>query len=72
MTLTICTARYEREHGQKPQGRGYWRFLLISAAVTVADHFVNCNTETDYHQALKRATDVAALRRHVHSIVVLP
>ena len=31
--VEVYTARYEREHGHKPQGRRYWRFVLVSSSV---------------------------------------
>jgi hypothetical protein len=32
--IEVYTARYEREHGHKPQGKRFWRFILVSESVT--------------------------------------
>jgi hypothetical protein len=37
-TIEVYTARYEREHGHKPQGKRFWRFILVSQNVTAKDH----------------------------------
>jgi hypothetical protein len=29
MEIEVYTARYEREHGHKPQGKRFWRFILV-------------------------------------------
>jgi hypothetical protein len=36
--IELYTARYEREHGHKPQGKRFWRFILVSESVTAKDH----------------------------------
>lgn len=63
--MEIDTARYEREHGRKPAGRRYWRFLLISGTITAKDHFLDAQKAETYDVALKRAIEVAELRRAV-------
>jgi hypothetical protein len=36
--IEVYTARYEREHGHKPQGKRFWRFILVSESVTDKDY----------------------------------
>jgi hypothetical protein len=69
--ITIDTASYERVHGKKPSGRGYWRFKLCTDRVTEKDHIVARQDEQNYDAALKAARELA-VRRRANCIVVLP
>ena len=63
MGIEVYTARYEREHGHKPQGRRFWHFVLVSSSITAKDHFLNLGEQMTYPNALARAQEVARLRR---------
>lgn len=67
--IEVYTGRYEREHGQKPVGRRFWRFTLVSSSVTAKDHFLDIGQSMPYQKALERALEVAKLRRSERVIV---
>lgn len=67
--IEITTDRYEREHGQKPVGRRFWCFVLVSASVTHKDHFLEVKQPMTYQAALEEAKRVAALRKSERIIV---
>ena len=69
MDIEVYTTRYEREHGHKPQGRRYWRFVLVSSSIAAGDHFLDLGEQMTYPHALARAQEVARLRRSVRIIV---
>jgi len=69
MGIEIYTARYEREHGHKPQGRRFWRFVLVSSSITTKDHFLELGEPMTYPNALAKAQEVARLRRSERIIV---
>lgn len=69
MEIEIYTERYEREHGHKPAGRRFWRFLLVSGTVTTKDHYLDIGQAMPYQKALERALEVARLRRSERIIV---
>jgi len=69
MDIEVYTARYEREHGHKPQGRRYWRFVLVSSSIAAGDHFLDLGEQMTYPHALARAQEVARLRKSVRIIV---
>lgn len=71
MIVAINTERYEREHGKKPKGRGYWRFKLCTERVTEKDHFTSSAADVSYQQAVRAAVALAT-RRRCHSVVLLP
>jgi hypothetical protein len=70
--IEVYTGRYEREHGQKPVGRGFWRFTLVSSKSTVADHPIVLQHAMTYQKALEEAQRVAELRKHIERIIVEP
>lgn len=63
--MEVDTSRYEREHGRKPAGRRFWRFVLVSGSVTAKDHWLDAQKAETYDAALKKALEVAELRRAV-------
>jgi hypothetical protein len=68
--IEVNTTRYEREHGQKPVGRKFWCFVLVSDTITIKDHFLNLDDkQRTYPDALDEAKRVAALRKSVRIIV---
>jgi hypothetical protein len=67
--IEIHTARYEREHGHKPQGRRFWRFTLVSSSITAKDHSLVLQDAMTYQKALERAREVAQLRKSERIIV---
>lgn len=68
--IEINTTRYEREHGQKPVGRRFWCFVLVSHSVTAKDHFLNLDDkQRTYPDALEEAKRVAGLRKSERIIV---
>jgi hypothetical protein len=67
--IEIYTERYEREHGRKPAGRRFWRFILVSPSVTSKDHYLDIGEQMTYDKALDRAKEVARMRRAVRIIV---
>lgn len=67
--IEIYTDRYEREHGRRPAGRRFWRFMLVSSSVTTKDHYLDIGQATTYEKALERALEVARLRRSERIIV---
>lgn len=67
--IEVYTARYEREHNQKPAGRRFWRFTLVSSTITAKDYYLDIGEATTYQKALKRAMEVARLRRSERIIV---
>lgn len=69
MEIEVYTGRYEREHGQKPVGRRFWRFTLVSPLATAKDHFLDMDKSMTYQQALERALEVAKLRKSERVIV---
>ena len=69
MDIEVYTARYEREHGHKPQGRRFWRFTLVSSSPTAEDHFLDLGENLTYPNALAMAQEVARLRRSERIIV---
>src|SRR6476646_244655 len=68
MDIEVYTARYEREHGHRPQGRRFWRFTLVSS-ITTKDHFLDLSEQMTYPDALARALEVARLRKSERIIV---
>lgn len=58
--MEVDTSRYEREHGRR-----FWHFILVSGAVTAKDHWLDAQKAETYDMALKRAIEVAELRRAV-------
>jgi len=69
MDIEVYTARYEREHGHRPEGRRFWRFTLVSSSVTTRDHFLDLGEQMTYSQALAMAQEVARLRKSERIIV---
>ena len=69
MDIEVYTARYEREHGHKPQGRRFWRFTLVSSSITANDRFLDIGEQLTYPAALARAQEVARLRKSERIIV---
>jgi hypothetical protein len=69
--IEVYTARYEREHGHKPQGRRFWRFTLVSSSITSKDHSLVLQDAMTYQKALDKAQEVARLR-HSERIIVEP
>jgi hypothetical protein len=69
MAIEVYTARYEREHGHKPQGRRYWRFTLVSSSIAAKDHFLDLGEQMTYPDALAKAQEVARLRKSERIIV---
>ena len=69
MGIEVYTARYEREHGHKPQGRRFWRFTLVSSSIAARDHFLDLSEPMTYPNALAKAQEVARLRRSERIIV---
>jgi hypothetical protein len=69
--IEVHTARYEREHGHKPQGRRFWRFTLVSSSITSKDHSLVLQDAMTYQKALDKAQEVARLR-HSERIIVEP
>lgn len=67
--IEVYTGRYEREHNQKPVGRRFWCFTIVSPTVTVKDHYLNIGQSMTYHKALERAMEVARLRKSDRIIV---
>ncbi|MCS3690974.1 hypothetical protein [Bradyrhizobium elkanii] len=67
--IEVHTARYEREHNQKPAGRRFWYFTLVSSTVTAKDHYLPMTKQMTYEQALEEAKRVATLRRSERIIV---
>lgn len=67
--MEVDTSRYEKEHGQKPVGRGFWRFTLVSSLSTAEDHFLEIKESMIYPKALERALEVARLRKSERVIV---
>ena len=67
--MEVDTSRYEREHGQKPVGKRFWRFTLVSSLGTAKDHFFDLQESMPYQKALERALEVAKLRRSERVIV---
>jgi hypothetical protein len=67
--IEVYTGRYEREHGQKPVGRGFWRFTLVSRSITAKDHSLVLQDAMTYQKALEEAQRVAALRKSERIIV---
>jgi hypothetical protein len=67
--IEVYTGRYEREHGQKPVGRGFWRFTLVSSSITAKDHSLVLQDAMTYQKALEEARRVAALRKSERIIV---
>jgi hypothetical protein len=70
--IEVYTGRYEREHGQKPVGRGFWRFTLVSSRSTVADHSIVLQDAMTYQKALAEAQRVAEQRKFIERIIVEP
>jgi len=66
MDIEVYTARYEREHGHKPQGRRFWRFTLVSSSI---NHFLDLSEQMTYPNALAKAQEVARLRKAERIIV---
>ncbi len=69
MDIEVYTARYEREHGHKPQGRRYWRFTLVSSSITAKDHLLDIGEQLTYPNALAKAQEAARLRKSERIIV---
>jgi hypothetical protein len=67
--IEVYTGRYEREHGQKPVGRGFWRFTLVSSSITAKDHSLVLDEQMTYQKALERARQVAEMRKSERIIV---
>ncbi len=67
--VEVYTARYEREHGHKPQGKRFWRFILVSESVTAKDHTFALDQIMTYPMALEKAQEVAGLRKSIRIIV---
>jgi hypothetical protein len=67
--IEVYTGRYEREHGQKPTGRRFWRFTLVSSNITTKDHTLVLQDAMTYQKALERAREVAAMRKSERIIV---
>jgi hypothetical protein len=67
--IEVYTGRYEREHGQKPVGRRFWRFTLVSGTITAKDHYLDIGEAMPYQKALERALEVARLRKSEKVIV---
>jgi hypothetical protein len=57
---------------QTCRGRAFWTFRLISDSATVADKFISSEAPATYDAALKRAKEVAVLRRSVLIVVEPP
>lgn len=67
--IEVYTGRYEREHNQKPVGRRFWAFTLVSSTVTAKDHYLPMDKAMTYEKALERAMEVAKLRKSERIIV---
>lgn len=67
--IEVYTGRYEREHGQKPVGRRFWAFTIVSSTVTAKDHYLPINSPMTYDKALEQAMEVARARRSERIIV---
>lgn len=67
--IEVYTGRYEREHNQKPVGRRFWAFTLVSSTATAKDHYLPMNSAMTYDKALEEAKRVAELRRSERIIV---
>ena len=67
--IEVYTARYEREHNQKPVGRRFWCFTIVSSTITAKDHFLNIGEAMTYEKALERAMEVARKRKSERIIV---
>ena len=44
-------------NGHKPQGRRYWRFVLVSSSIVAGDYFLDLGEQMTYPFALARAQD---------------
>jgi hypothetical protein len=64
--IEVYTARYEREHGHKPQGKRFWRFILVSQSVTDKDYSLVLDQPMIYPMALEKAQEVRRAAQ-VHS-----
>lgn len=69
MAIEIHTARYEREHGQKPVGKRFWRFTIVSPTITVKDYELRLEEAMTYQKALEKALEVAERRKSERVIV---
>jgi hypothetical protein len=67
--IEVYTARYEREHGHKPKGKRFWRFILVSQNVMAKDHTLVLDQPMIYPMALEKAQEVAGLRKCIRIIV---
>jgi len=67
--IEIYTDRYEREHGRKPLGRGFWRFTVVSPTITAKDHPVVIDSAMTYDKALEVVMEIARRRRSERIIV---
>ena len=67
--IEVYTDRYEREHGQKPVGRRFWSFTIVSPINTAKDLFLHTEQAMTYDKALEEAKRVAELRRSERIIV---
>src|SRR5262245_49979817 len=67
--IEVYTARHEREHGHPPQGKRFWRFVLVSQSVTAKDHTLVLDQPMIYPMALEKAQEVAVLRKSIRIIV---
>jgi hypothetical protein len=70
--ITIDTSIYESKTGRKPVGRAFWTFRIVSDSVTIADKFLHSDQPATYDAALKRAKEVAILRRSTRIVVEPP
>jgi hypothetical protein len=70
--ITIDTSSYQRKTGQKPVGRAFWTFRIVSESVTIADKIVSSDQPATYVAALAKAKQVAALRRSTRIVVEPP
>jgi hypothetical protein len=57
MVIEVYTARYAREHGHKPQGKGFWRLILVSQNVPAKDHTLVLDQPMIYPEALEKAQE---------------
>jgi hypothetical protein len=69
MEIEVYTARYEREHGHKPQGKRFWRFILVSQNVTARDHMLVLDQPMIYPMALEKAQEAAGQRKSIRILV---
>jgi hypothetical protein len=69
MEIEVYTARYEREHGCKPQGKRLWRFILAAQNVTAKEYTLVLDQPMTYPAALEKAQEVAGLRKSIRIIV---